>query len=153
MSTPAERSGRPARPEEAVIPGLEVSLWELMLSPENLKTEHLDSIATGLGMEPEDVRTLVARYTSRSRYALIPLKEELTARDLRPIRERFELRPHDARMHLPGAGESGKSAIGARNHVFPPRHARKNSSARRTASLPILPIRRQFGRWLSRGRT
>ena len=36
MSTPAERSGRPARPEDAVIPGLEVSLWEQMLSPENL---------------------------------------------------------------------------------------------------------------------
>ena len=36
MSTAAERSGRPARLEEAVIPGLEVSLWERLLSPENL---------------------------------------------------------------------------------------------------------------------
>ena len=36
MSTAAERSGRTARPEEAVIPGLEVSLWERLLSPENL---------------------------------------------------------------------------------------------------------------------
>jgi len=36
LSTAAERSGRTARPEEAVIPGLEVSLWERMLSPENL---------------------------------------------------------------------------------------------------------------------
>ena len=36
MSTAAERSGQPARPEEAVIPGLEVSLREQMLSPENL---------------------------------------------------------------------------------------------------------------------
>jgi RNA-directed DNA polymerase len=36
LSTPAERSGRPARPEDAVIPGLEVSLWEQMLSAENL---------------------------------------------------------------------------------------------------------------------
>jgi hypothetical protein len=36
LSTAAERSGRRARPEEAVIPGLEVSLWEQMLSPENL---------------------------------------------------------------------------------------------------------------------
>jgi len=36
VSTPAERSGRPARPEDAVIPGLEASLWEQMLSPENL---------------------------------------------------------------------------------------------------------------------
>lgn len=31
-----ERSGRPAHPEEAVIPGLEASLWEQMLSPQNL---------------------------------------------------------------------------------------------------------------------
>ncbi len=36
MSTAAERSGRTARLEDAVIPGLEVSLWERMLSPENL---------------------------------------------------------------------------------------------------------------------
>jgi RNA-directed DNA polymerase len=36
VSTPAERSGQPARPEEAVIPGLEVSLREQMLSAENL---------------------------------------------------------------------------------------------------------------------
>ena len=36
MSTAAERSGRTARLEDAVIPGLEVSLWEQMLSPENL---------------------------------------------------------------------------------------------------------------------
>jgi RNA-directed DNA polymerase len=36
LSTAAERSGRTARLEEAVIPGLEVSLWEQMLSPENL---------------------------------------------------------------------------------------------------------------------
>ena len=36
MSTAAERSGRTARLEDAVIPGLEVSLRERMLSPENL---------------------------------------------------------------------------------------------------------------------
>jgi RNA-directed DNA polymerase len=36
LSTAAERSGRPACPEDAVIPGLEVSLWERLLSPENL---------------------------------------------------------------------------------------------------------------------
>jgi len=36
LSTAAERSGRPARPEDAVIAGLEVSLWEQMLSAENL---------------------------------------------------------------------------------------------------------------------
>ena len=36
MSTAAERSDRPAHSEGAVIPGLEVSLWERLLSPENL---------------------------------------------------------------------------------------------------------------------
>jgi RNA-directed DNA polymerase len=36
LSTATERSGRSAHSEEAVIPGLEVSLWERMLSPENL---------------------------------------------------------------------------------------------------------------------
>jgi RNA-directed DNA polymerase len=35
LSTAAERSGRPARPGDAVIPGLEVSLREQVLSPEN----------------------------------------------------------------------------------------------------------------------
>jgi RNA-directed DNA polymerase len=36
LSTAAERSGRPAPSEDAVIPGLEVSLWEQLLSPQNL---------------------------------------------------------------------------------------------------------------------
>lgn len=36
MSPAAERSGRSAHSEEAAIPGLEVSLWERMLAPENL---------------------------------------------------------------------------------------------------------------------
>ena len=36
MSIAAERSGQSARPGDAVIPGLEVSLWEQMLSPQNL---------------------------------------------------------------------------------------------------------------------
>jgi RNA-directed DNA polymerase len=36
LSTAAERSGQPAHAGDAVIPGLEVSLWEQMLSPQNL---------------------------------------------------------------------------------------------------------------------
>jgi RNA-directed DNA polymerase len=31
-----ERSGRSAHSEDAAVPGLEVSLWEQMLAPENL---------------------------------------------------------------------------------------------------------------------
>jgi RNA-directed DNA polymerase len=36
LSTAGERSGRSAHSEDAAVPGLEVSLWEQMLSPENL---------------------------------------------------------------------------------------------------------------------
>jgi len=36
LSSAAERSGRPAPAEDAVIPGLEIPLWERLLSPENL---------------------------------------------------------------------------------------------------------------------
>jgi RNA-directed DNA polymerase len=36
LSTAAERSGRTARPGDAVLPGLEVPLWEQLLSHENL---------------------------------------------------------------------------------------------------------------------
>jgi RNA-directed DNA polymerase len=36
LNTAAERSGQPAHPGEAVIPGLEVLLWEQLLSPGNL---------------------------------------------------------------------------------------------------------------------
>jgi penicillin-binding protein 2 len=56
--------------------------FTVMLSQENLKKEHLDAIAAGLSMDPDEVKTLVARYASRSRFALIPLKQELTPRDL-----------------------------------------------------------------------
>ncbi|HEY6340813.1 MAG TPA: penicillin-binding protein 2 [Bryobacteraceae bacterium] len=81
--------------------------FTLMLSPENLKTEHLDSIAAGLGMDPEEVRTLVARYTSRSRYALIPLKQDLTPRDLAFVESHrdphtfpeMELVPNERRLY------------------------------------------------------
>jgi penicillin-binding protein 2 len=56
--------------------------FTVMLSQENLKKEHLDAIAAGLSMDADEVKTLVARYASRSRFALIPLKQELTPRDL-----------------------------------------------------------------------
>jgi penicillin-binding protein 2 len=56
--------------------------FQVMLSQENLKKEHLDGIAAGLRMDPEDLKTIVARYSARSRYALIPVKQELTPADL-----------------------------------------------------------------------
>ena len=36
LSPAAERSGRSAHVEDAVLPGLEVSVWEQVLSPGNL---------------------------------------------------------------------------------------------------------------------
>jgi hypothetical protein len=43
VSTPAERSGQPAHSEEAVIPGLEVSLWEQMQGQRQRPRRDLDS--------------------------------------------------------------------------------------------------------------
>ncbi|HYK61961.1 MAG TPA: penicillin-binding protein 2 [Bryobacteraceae bacterium] len=56
--------------------------FTVMLSQENLKAEHLDAIAAGLSMDPQEVKAMVARYHARSRFALIPLKQELTPGDL-----------------------------------------------------------------------
>ena len=56
--------------------------FELLLAQESLKKEHLDGIAQGLHMNPEELRTLVARYASRSRYAPIPVKPDLTPGEL-----------------------------------------------------------------------
>jgi len=56
--------------------------FQVMLSQENLKKEHLDGIAAGLHLDPEDLKALVARYSARSRYALISIKQDLTPADL-----------------------------------------------------------------------
>jgi penicillin-binding protein 2 len=56
--------------------------YSLKLSPENLKKEHLDGIAAGLRLDADELRRSVARLSKQSRYALIPVKSELTSADL-----------------------------------------------------------------------
>ncbi|MBV9401542.1 MAG: penicillin-binding protein 2 [Bryobacterales bacterium] len=56
--------------------------FQVMLTQENLKKEHVDGIAAGLRLDPEDLKNQIARYQARSRYALIPVKQDLTPADL-----------------------------------------------------------------------
>ncbi len=58
------------------------STWSLILSRENLKTEHLHEIADGLHLDYDDLLKKVNRYHSRPKYEPIIIKEELTPADL-----------------------------------------------------------------------
>jgi group II intron reverse transcriptase/maturase len=71
----AERSGRPAHSEDAVIPGLEVSLWEQMLSPENLgralRRVRANAGAPGVdGMTTEELVPWLREHWASTREAL-----------------------------------------------------------------------------------
>jgi RNA-directed DNA polymerase len=75
LSTAAERSGRPARSEDAVIPGLEVSLWEQLLSPQNLgralRRVEANRGAPGVdGMTTGQLRPWLAEHWTAVRQAL-----------------------------------------------------------------------------------
>ncbi|MGH9594296.1 MAG: penicillin-binding protein 2, partial [Bryobacteraceae bacterium] len=54
----------------------------LMLTPENLKMEHLEPIARGLNLDLDELRAKVKRYLAGRKFATIPIKEELTPADL-----------------------------------------------------------------------
>jgi penicillin-binding protein 2 len=56
--------------------------FNAMLTQENLKPEHLDAIAEGLHVDPQDLRARVARYASRPKYVLIPIKQELSPAEI-----------------------------------------------------------------------
>lgn len=58
------------------------SSWSLLLSRENLKTEHLHEIADGLHLDYDDLAKKVKRYSNRPKYEPIIIKEELTPADL-----------------------------------------------------------------------
>jgi penicillin-binding protein 2 len=58
------------------------SSWSLILSRENLHTEHLHEIADGLHLDYDDLMQKVARYRKRPKYEPIIIKEELTPADL-----------------------------------------------------------------------
>ena len=58
------------------------STWELILSRENLKQDHLHEIADGLHLDYDDLVKKVNRYRSRPKYEPIVIKEELSPSDL-----------------------------------------------------------------------
>jgi len=58
------------------------SAFEVRLARENLKPEHIDGIAAGLHLDPDDVRAKLRRFRSRPEYVPITLKQELTPGEL-----------------------------------------------------------------------
>ncbi len=58
------------------------SAFTLMLTRENLKPEHVESIASGLHLDPDDVRARLKRFESRPKYVPIMIKQELTQAEL-----------------------------------------------------------------------
>ncbi len=58
------------------------SSWTVVLSRENLKTEHLREIAEGLHLDYDDLVSNVARSRRRSKYAPIMIKGQLTLSEL-----------------------------------------------------------------------
>ena len=79
--------------------------YSLILTRENLKTEHLRTVADVLNMDYDDLAARVRRYTSRPKYDPIVIKEELTPADLsfveshRDFFPEMELIPSQRRLY------------------------------------------------------
>ncbi len=58
------------------------SSWSVILSRENLHTDHLHEIADGLHLDYDDLMRKVRRFKNRPKYEPIILKEELTPAEL-----------------------------------------------------------------------
>src|SRR5580704_4428071 len=56
--------------------------FTVMLNREKLKPEHLDGIAYGLHLDPEDLRTRLKRFESRPKRFAMAIKQELTPGEL-----------------------------------------------------------------------
>jgi RNA-directed DNA polymerase len=97
-----ERSGRSAHSEEAVIPGLEVSLWERMLAPENL-SRALRRVQANRGAPGVDGMTTdeLGRWL---REHWVSLREALDAGTYRPCPVR--------RVVIPKPGGAGERLLG-----------------------------------------
>ncbi|PYT15896.1 MAG: penicillin-binding protein 2 [Acidobacteria bacterium] len=58
------------------------SAYTVMLTRENLKSEHVQSIADGLNLDPDDLRIRLRRYESRPKYIPVMIKQELSPGEL-----------------------------------------------------------------------
>src|SRR5579862_2711655 len=58
------------------------SAWEVRLARETLKPEHIDAIAGGLHLDPDDIRAKLRRFASRPSYVPITIKQDLTPGEL-----------------------------------------------------------------------
>src|SRR5580704_14955394 len=58
------------------------SAFTVMLARETLKPEHIDAIASGLHLDPDDIRVRLKRFESRPKYVPMMIKQELTPGEL-----------------------------------------------------------------------
>jgi penicillin-binding protein 2 len=58
------------------------SAFTLFLTRENLKPEHIDPIAKGLNLDPEDLRARLKRFQSRPKYVPMLVKQDLTPAEI-----------------------------------------------------------------------
>ena len=58
------------------------SAFTVMLTRENLKPEHIDAIAAGLHLDPDEIRAKLKRFSSRPKYIPMMIKQELTSGEL-----------------------------------------------------------------------
>jgi penicillin-binding protein 2 len=58
------------------------SAYTLLLARENLKPEHVDPIARGLNLDPEDLRARLKRFQSRPKYVPLMVKQDLSPSEI-----------------------------------------------------------------------
>jgi penicillin-binding protein 2 len=75
------------------------SSYSLILTRENLKTEHLRTIADGLNLDYDDLVARVRRYTPRPKYDPITIKEELTPGELAFVESHRDFFPEMELIH------------------------------------------------------
>jgi penicillin-binding protein 2 len=56
--------------------------FTLLLTRENLNPDHIDGIAAGLGLDPQDLRARLRRFASRPKYVPLMIKQDLTPAEI-----------------------------------------------------------------------
>ena len=56
--------------------------FTLLLTRENLNPDHIDGIAAGLHMDPEEIRARLKRFASRPKYVPLMIKQDLTRAEI-----------------------------------------------------------------------